>query len=268
MNNVMQLLQYKINYRDNIFQISGKSRKTDGDLIFFIHGLGCAKESFDNVWKYGEFNKYSILTIDLPGHGDSSKPHDFSYKMEEYAEILKKILRKYHDKNIHLVGHSMGGTIALLLIDIIPHRIKSFANIEGNLYSSDSGISRKAAALSYNTFKEILFNKIKVYAVQSENKGERLWASWIEKSDPYAFNKSSKSLVQWTDSGKLLQKFLKLKCRKEYFYGEYNSFMEVMIKIEGIKKTSISKSGHFPMNDNPNEFYRKLLAFIQLENST
>jgi pimeloyl-ACP methyl ester carboxylesterase len=245
-------------------EIAAYVRDTGRDIIFFIHGLGCTKESFVDAWNSQRLEEYAIITPDLPGFGNSPEHSEFSYRLEDHAEICRLLLEQYPGKKVHLVGHSMGGAIALLLIDLAPGRIVSFTNVEGNLFNTDCSISRSVVTSpSFESFKQTLFNRLKYYDILKTDRGTRLWAEWIEKSAPDAFNRSAESLVRWTDSGMLLEKFKNLKCKKTYFCGEKNSRRKVLDLISGIQIVSISGSGHFPMNDNPNEFYYKLSRFIK-----
>jgi pimeloyl-ACP methyl ester carboxylesterase len=245
-------------------EIAAYVRDTGRDIIFFVHGLGCTKESFIDAWNSQRLEGYSIITPDLPGFGNSPGNSKFSYRLEDHAEICRLLLEQYPEKKVHLVGHSMGGAIALLLIDLDPGRIISFTNVEGNLFNTDCSISRSAVTSpSFESFKQTLFNRLKYYDILKTDRGTRLWAEWIEKSDPDAFNRSAESLVRWTDSGMLLEKFKNLKCKKTYFCGEKNSRRKVLDLISEIQIVSISGSGHFPMNDNANEFYYKLSRFIK-----
>ncbi len=91
-----------------------------------------------------------------------------------------------------------------------------------------------------------------------------MWYEWLNKSDPHAFYESSKSLFKWSASGKLLNMFLKLKSEKSTFIEVNNSEMEVLKSLKSkIRTIPISNSGHFMMLDNPQEFYQKLINFIE-----
>jgi pimeloyl-ACP methyl ester carboxylesterase len=242
--------------------ISSKIRQAGNELILFIHGLGCTKESFEEVWYSSALNNFSIVTFDLVGYGESSKPVDFSYAMEEQAEICKELLSHFHYERLHIVAHSMGGVIGLLLAGSVTDKLLSFVNIEGNLISADCGMSRRVASVSYAEFEQRLFNGLKKMADASSNRGERLWAIWYAKSHPLGFYRSARSLVEWSDRGDLLRSFLRLGCERVYFYGEVNSHLEVLTVLEGVGKICISKSGHFPMIDNPQEFYSRIAEVI------
>ena len=84
----------------------------------------------------------------------------------------------------------------------------------------------------------------------------------LDSAFPLGFYKSAESLVRWSDSGDLLSRFKNLRCKKSYFYGEKNSDLDVLHRLNTIEKVMIGKSGHFMMNDNPDEFYSRLRTFL------
>ena len=259
----MEERKYKIHYRNTDLEISAHYREGPGGLIFFIHGLGCTRESFSDLRGFPELRKYSILVPDLAGFGDSARPAGFSYTMEDHAGVCALLLENFPGGDIHIAGHSMGGAIGLILAEGLGTRLKTFINIEGNLFRTDCSVSRSAATvMDFNRFKETLFTHIRIFTPVRKEKGTALWGEWIEKSDPDGFNKSAQSLVKWTDSGGLLKKFLDLGCRKVYVCGERNSKRKILERLEGIPIISIAGSGHFPMNDNPDEFYRFMIDFL------
>lgn len=257
-------LTFKIDYKNNTFLISSKYREGGKNLLFFIHGLGCAKEVFDHIWDIPEFRDFSVLCFDLPGFGDSSKNENFSYKMSDQAEICRTLLDNFNFNKIHIAAHSMGGAVGLLLYDSVKSRLGSFNNIEGNLFPSDCMISRKISKSSYKENHNDFFHKRDVLLDKKMN-SMLLWAGWIKKSSPLAMKRSSADLVSTTDSLILLKKFKAIDCPRCYIYGEKNRDTIPLEMIKEIPLIPISKSGHFPMIDNPQEFYSKL--FSQMKRS-
>lgn len=86
--------------------------KGSGDqTLIFIHGLGSYLPAWNkNIPTLSEH--YRTIAIDLPGYGKSSKGN-YEFSMTYYAQVLKEFTEKKDLKNIVLVGHSMGGQIAL-----------------------------------------------------------------------------------------------------------------------------------------------------------
>ena len=251
-----------VSYKDIQLNIAARYRRRSGDLIFFIHGLGCAKEHFDDAWNVDALNEYSIVAFDLPGFGESPGHENFSYDLQDHAEVCRQVIDRMPDVRVHIVGHSMGGAVGLLLSDMIRARVESFVNVEGNLISQAGNVSRRNASATFEEFQnKRLPGMIFVTAISNEP-GMKLWSDCIKRSDKKGLYLSSKSLAEWSSTGILLEKFMELSCRKIYVYGESNSYLKVLRLLDGIPTARISKSGHFPMNDNPVEFYSTIADFL------
>ena len=251
-----------ITHNNKNYDISLMSRKSGQDLIFFIHGLGCSKNNFEFAWNVEALRKYSIVSIDLPGFGASSMKDEFSCDMIEYAEICYKILSLFPLCNMHIVGHSMGGAIGVLLADMIPGKLVSFINVEGNLIGQDCTTSRRKSSVSFEEFISKQLPAIILTTSLSDEPGRRLWSRSMRMADKKALYLSSRSLVEWSDSGLLFKKFMEMKCHKVYVYGEKNAFLHVLSQLKAIQTVEIAHSGHFPMIDNPGEFYQFLLDYL------
>lgn len=252
----MSDITLKLKYRSNEYNISCKYRAGDGDLVFFVHGLGCSKENFSAVYDNPLYREKSLLAHDLAGFGNSCKPENFSYSMEDQAAICSQIIKRFRFERLHLVAHSMGCAVSLFMPDSELRQVKSFANLEGNLTGDDCFISRKISENRFLTFKTELYP-----ALLSSMSGTAGQYESILKSSENAFYKSCLSLVKWSDSGDLLKIFLNLHCRRAYFHGERNTVTKSWRLSHNIPLIEIKNSGHFMMLDNPEEFYKKLYDF-------
>lgn len=79
--------------------------------LLFLHGLG----SYAPAWKKnieGLKAKHRCIAIDLPGYGKSSKGK-YEASMSAYAKVVRELIQKLGLSKPTLVGHSMGGQIAL-----------------------------------------------------------------------------------------------------------------------------------------------------------
>jgi pimeloyl-ACP methyl ester carboxylesterase len=56
--------------------------------------------------------KYTVVAVDLAGHGGSAKNRT-DWSMDNYGEDVATVVRKIPNQQVILVGHSMGGTVAL-----------------------------------------------------------------------------------------------------------------------------------------------------------
>ena len=96
----------------------------DGETIVLIHGFGANKDNWTRLAREltEEFNVYAI---DLPGHGDSSKPLDLGYGFEDQVRNLAKILQALDLQKFHMMGNSMGGAITALYAATYPDQVQS-----------------------------------------------------------------------------------------------------------------------------------------------
>ena len=97
----------------------GKSFDANKPLIVLIHGAGTNHTFWGLQTRYFSHHGYSVLAIDLPGHGRSEGTAIDS--IEEIALWLWKVLDKVSFRNVVLAGHSMGSLIALEAASRRPH---------------------------------------------------------------------------------------------------------------------------------------------------
>jgi len=83
-----------------------------GDVaLVFVHCWGCNRGYWKNQVKHYA-RKYRVITLDLGGHGESGKNRG-EWKVLDLAQDVEAVMDHLHVKKAILVGHSMGGPIAL-----------------------------------------------------------------------------------------------------------------------------------------------------------
>jgi pimeloyl-ACP methyl ester carboxylesterase len=102
----------KISYTD-----SGK-----GAAIVFLHGFLENKEMWtEYVSLFSE--KFRVITIDLLGHGESDCL-GYVHSMEENANVVQEVLKDLKIQKTTILGHSMGGYVALAFAELYPQHIQ------------------------------------------------------------------------------------------------------------------------------------------------
>ena len=81
------------------------------DTIVFLHGSGLSHIVWSLTEKYFSKNKFNVLSVDLPGHGNSDGPSLDS--IEKISDWLEKVFIKLNLNKIIIVGHSQGCLAAL-----------------------------------------------------------------------------------------------------------------------------------------------------------
>lgn len=108
-----------------------------GPVVVLLHGFGEDGE----VWKeqvsaLSASNK--LIIPDLPGSGRSSLLKDVDAGLEAYANAVKFLLDHEHTGSFHLMGHSMGGYIALAFAELYPQHIKGLGLIHSSAYADNA----------------------------------------------------------------------------------------------------------------------------------
>jgi pimeloyl-ACP methyl ester carboxylesterase len=83
----------------------------DEPVLVFIHGWSCEK----TYWEYqiNEFSKTNtVVALDLAGHGESGLNRK-NYTIAAYGKDVAAVVRANNLSDIILVGHSMGGAVAI-----------------------------------------------------------------------------------------------------------------------------------------------------------
>jgi pimeloyl-ACP methyl ester carboxylesterase len=112
------------------------------EAIVFIHGWTC-----DLTFWRGQapvYQKHRALLVDLPGHGQSEKP-EVSYTQERFARAIDAVMKKAGVDRAVLVGHSMGGPVALTFLRLFPAETKAIVFVDANVPQAPKDEAAKAA---------------------------------------------------------------------------------------------------------------------------
>ncbi len=109
---------------------SGQRIDTNKDTIVFLHGSGLSHIVWSLTEQFFSSKNYNVLSIDLPGHGNSDGPCLDS--IEKIAEWLEKVFDKLKLKNLILVGHSQGCLEILEYSSRYKERLKKLVFVGGS----------------------------------------------------------------------------------------------------------------------------------------
>ena len=111
------------------YQIVGQ-----GPAVFLIHGFGENSSVWDKQIAFLQPH-CSLIVPDLPGSGESSLLEGLEISIEDYAEIVIQILINENIQRAIFLGHSMGGYIALAVVEKYPERIIAFGLIHSTAFA-------------------------------------------------------------------------------------------------------------------------------------
>jgi pyruvate dehydrogenase E2 component (dihydrolipoamide acetyltransferase) len=108
-------------------KISYAGAGQEGDVVLLVHGYGGDR----NSWLFLQeplAARYQVYALDLPGHGTSAKDVGEG-SLSVLADAVTGVLDALGAERAHLVGHSMGGAVALAAAARDPARIASLTLI-------------------------------------------------------------------------------------------------------------------------------------------
>lgn len=105
----------------------------EGIPLVLLHGF---LES-SSMWDFLPLNdlKMKIIRIDLPGHGKSIHYSDVNPTINYFASCVIEVLEYLNVIKFHILGHSMGGYVALNIAKLHPKRIITCGLLNSNFWS-------------------------------------------------------------------------------------------------------------------------------------
>lgn len=104
--------------------------------VLLLHGLGATSESWRLQFPVLAQKGYHVIAPDVPGFGQSPCPKDFKITIPAVTKIIAQFLELHGKGKNHVIGISMGGTLALQLVLDYPSLVdrlilvNTFANLE------------------------------------------------------------------------------------------------------------------------------------------
>ena len=102
----------------------------DGGPIVFHHGVGSRAEAWAG-WDATLAGQHRLVRLDLRGHGRSPVPAGYPWTLEALVDDLAAVVDHAGLDRFHLVGESIGGTIALAYAARRPGRVRTLTVSNG-----------------------------------------------------------------------------------------------------------------------------------------
>ena len=137
----------ELRYRPSVASLGGHDLSYvdtgHGSAILFIHGLLGSHENWTHLVDRLD-TEHRVVIPDLFGHGASAKPVG-DYSLGSHAAILRDLIDRLGIAKVTLVGHSLGGGIAMQFCYLFPERVEALVLVSsGGLGRSVSPLLRSA----------------------------------------------------------------------------------------------------------------------------
>jgi pimeloyl-ACP methyl ester carboxylesterase len=98
--------------------------------LLLIHGNRDHARNWDNVARR-LIDRYTVYAADLRGHGDSDWAIGGQYSLPEFVLDTAALVDALGHERLTLIGHSLGGAVALQFAGVYPNRVERIVSVEG-----------------------------------------------------------------------------------------------------------------------------------------
>ncbi|WP_368504200.1 alpha/beta fold hydrolase [Alkalihalophilus sp. As8PL] len=257
------------------------ARKEKRGTLVFIHGFVSSSYSFRYLIPFVT-KHYEVLCMDLPGFGRSGKQGKFCYSFQSYADLVISLIELLQLKNVTVVGHSMGGQVALYTARTKPSLISSIILLSSSGYLKR--VKRRFIYASYFPFAKramrwwIAKRNVKQMFTQVVHDKKAITQEAIDEyslplADPHFCDGlvglmrtregdlgreelqriTQPCLILWGDEDRIIPERIGRRLAQDLPHAEFFCF---------------TKTGHLLSEERPKDVARKILAFLKDRSSS
>ncbi|HET7034731.1 MAG TPA: alpha/beta hydrolase [Thermomicrobiaceae bacterium] len=223
----------------------------------YLHGLGSASSAdFPRIARDPRLASHGALLIDLLGFGFSDRPAAFPHTLEAHVETVARLLDHLSLRQCHVVGHSMGGSIAIALAAARPDLVSGLVVAECNLDPEDATFSQMIVDQSPTEEAYVASGHAAVIALAEEwaaaNPAFGSYPGTLRAADPRAVFRCSLALV----GCHLRETFFGLNVPRTFVFGALTlpDRLEPMLADAGVAVAVVPDAGHGMVGENPAAF--------------
>lgn len=229
-------------------------------VCVYVHGLGLASSAdFPSIARDPQLAPYRAVLVDLLGYGFSDRPAGFSHTLEAHADVIAHLLDQLGLQDCHVIGHSMGGSIAIALAARRPDLVGALIVAEPNLDPEDASFSGVIVA-RWPTEEAFVTAGHATLITEAEAEARPLstslttgsYAGTLRAADARALYRCSGALV----GCELRETFFNLTMPRTYVYGAHTlpHRHESWLQAEGVPVAVVPEAGHDMLVTNPGAF--------------
>ncbi|MFI2612232.1 alpha/beta fold hydrolase [Kitasatospora sp. NPDC018619] len=219
----------------------------------YLHGLGATSPAyFAAAAAHPLLAGRRSLLLDLLGFGLSDRPADFGYTLEEHADAVAAAVAAAGPERVEVVGHSMGGAVAIVLARRHPRLVERLLLVDANLDRIEPDRRRTGSSgIAAYTEEEFLAGG---RAEVAERVGP-FWWSTMRLAGPEALHRSARHLARGTEPS-MRELLTGLDLPRTFLHpaadGEPSGTDG--LRAAGVRVVAVPDCGHSIMLDNPEGF--------------
>jgi pimeloyl-ACP methyl ester carboxylesterase len=234
------------------------------NALLFVHGWSC-DETFWERQAPALAGKFHVITIDLPGHGQSDKPQ-IPYTMDLYARAIDAVLRDAKVKSVALAGHSNGTPVIRQFYRTFPEKTRALIIVEGGLrpFGDKAMMEKFVATLRAANYQKNVGRMIDgmVRPIEDASLREKIRTAMLRTPQFVAASEMEGTLDPelWLQD-KITVPVLMILAKQPLWTPEYESFARGL--VPDLDYQSWEGVSHFLMMEKPVEFNAALIAFLE-----
>jgi pimeloyl-ACP methyl ester carboxylesterase len=232
------------------------------NALLFVHGWSC-DETF---WSAQEplAAKAHIITIDLPGHGQSDKPQ-IAYTMDLYARAIDAVLRDAKVKAATLIGHSNGTPVIRQFYRKYPDKVRALVIVEGALrpFGDKAMMEKFVAQLKAPNYEENTGKMIEgmTSPIQDAALREKIKTAMLRTPQYVAASEMEATLdPELWKPDKITVPVLMILAKQPGWNADYEQFVRGI--VPDLDYQTWEGVSHFLMMEQPARFNAALIAFL------
>jgi len=244
-----------------------------GKPIILLHGWLSSWDLWRNTMlTLADQRRFRIYALDFWGFGDSDKKSVQSFNVASYVSMVEQFLDKMGIAYAPIIGHSMGGTVSLSFALTYPWRVEKIAVVGSPVAGSSLNLFLKLGSFRFIAnlvwrMPWALLWGLKIFApilAQDSQQVYEILRRDFSQTTLEAFLRSIGSLWR-TD---LRPNLGQIGVDVLGIYGHSDRIVnpnQAKVLKDGVTRATIqmmAQSGHFPMLDEPELFYKTLLGFL------
>lgn len=144
-----------------VYRVTGS-----GPPVVLIHGMVNSSRHWRDVAERLA-DRYTVIVPDLIGHGDSATPRG-DYSLGAHATVIRDLLSALGIERATIVGHSLGGGVAMVFFWQFPERVERLALVSsGGLGGEVSPLLRSAALPGFRSLIGLFANRFVIRLLQA-----------------------------------------------------------------------------------------------------